>query len=263
MPKYSAVSREFHADQTWQHPRNYSFAAKEPLAPLVLAEVGQAAVAMPVAFVENAGQYQLVGVLSYAPGQNMFVTRAGQWLGNYVPVCFRVYPFRFIKPEAGKDAILCIDDESGLVTPASYGGEAFFDADGNPGTTLKGIIELLQHAESSRQVTGAAIEALAAAGLISEWPITVSGPEGPKKLGGLFRIDEAALNRLSDEAFVAFRKNQALPLAYAQLMSMTQVRQFTELQKQQQASPPAAALGGLDTIDKLLELPGGDTIRFK
>ena len=45
---------------------------------------------------------------------------------------------------------------------------------------------------------------------------------------GLYRIDEAALNALPDDAFLSLRKPGALPLAYAQLMSMSQ---FGKLQQ--------------------------------
>ena len=40
---------------------------------------------------------------------------------------------------------------------------------------------------------------------------------------GLYRIDEAALNALPDDAFMPLRKTGALPLAYAQLLSMNQL----------------------------------------
>ena len=40
---------------------------------------------------------------------------------------------------------------------------------------------------------------------------------------GLFCVDEAALNKLDDEDFLAARKAGGLALAYAQLLSMNQL----------------------------------------
>ena len=40
---------------------------------------------------------------------------------------------------------------------------------------------------------------------------------------GLFSVDEAALNKLDDEDFLALRKAGGLAIAYAQLFSMNQL----------------------------------------
>lgn len=53
--------------------------------------------------------------------------------------------------------------------------------------------------------------------------------QGERKLEGLFRVNEAALNALDNEAFLSVRKSGALPVAYAQLLSMQQLRVLGEL----------------------------------
>ena len=64
-----------------------------------------------------------------------------------------------------------------------------------------------------------AVSALAEAGVIQPWPIRIAAEENQREIGGLNRIDEAALNALSDDAFLKLRKSLALPIAYAQMLS--------------------------------------------
>jgi hypothetical protein len=55
MARFVAVSREAHAQKVWRRFANYQFAAKDALAPIVLAEVVHVGSWMPVVFVEEAG----------------------------------------------------------------------------------------------------------------------------------------------------------------------------------------------------------------
>ncbi|MBI4206911.1 MAG: SapC family protein [Betaproteobacteria bacterium] len=85
-------------------------------------------------------------------------------------------------------------------------------------------MDFLTKVEQNRAATAAACDALKARNLIVRWPITRKTDQGERKVEGLFRVDEAALNALDDEAFLSLRHSGALPTAYAQLLSMQQVR---------------------------------------
>jgi hypothetical protein len=65
------------------HLANYQFAAKEALASIVLAEVIHVGSWMPVVFIEEAGRYVLMAMMSSMPGHNLFVGPDGEWLGGY------------------------------------------------------------------------------------------------------------------------------------------------------------------------------------
>ena len=101
-------------------------------------------------------------------------------------------------------------------------------------------MEFLRHIEASRMTTDLAVASLAEAGVIEPWPLEVQ--VGEKKAGtkGLHRVNESALHGLDDDAFVKLRKTSALPLAYAQLMSMGQIARFDQLMRlrQQLAQAP-------------------------
>lgn len=220
-PKFIAISAENLSGKAWRRSPGYAFAAGETLIPLVVAELTQAVPAMPLGFIQSGLGFQLVAVTSPQPGANLFVAPDGRWLGAYVPAALRGYPFRLIKPQDRADSVLCIDEASGLVVEAGQ-GEAFFGEDGRPSKALSDVFEILSKAERSRVATQAAVDALAAANLIQPWLMGIKQGEQNIPLAGLYRTDEAALHALENEAFLTLRRSGALPLAYAQLLSMNQ-----------------------------------------
>jgi hypothetical protein len=84
-------------------------------------------------------------------------------------------------------------------------------------------VAFLRRIEEDRTKVDLAVAALAEAGVIKPWPLTVPVGNQNVTLSGFHRIDEAALNALGDEHFLKLRKASALAIAYAQLFSMGQV----------------------------------------
>lgn len=263
MTGYVAVTPEQHASKRWRAPSNFTFAAHDSVAPLVLAEIGAAAVAMPLAFIKNGEQFELVAVLAYTVGENVFVTPNGQWIGRYVPVVYRTRPFRFLRAENAPDSVLCVEEASELVSELGE-GEPFFAEGGEPSAALKANMELLQHAERSRQMTTGAVSALHGAGLIEEWPVTIQLPTGEEqRIGGLHRVNEAALAAATDDTYLQLRRTHAIPLAYAQLFSCGLLSQLAELAKfQSQAKIRAQSEARSSGEPPKLILPSDDIIRF-
>jgi hypothetical protein len=230
MPAYAVVSRQTHAGKGWRRYDGYGFAAGEALLPLVGAEFARAAVAMPIAFVGQDGVFRPMAVLSLVPGRNLFVGPDGKWLGGYVPAVLRGHPFALHRPAGSDQAVLCVDEASGLVVDAATpGAEPFFDADGAPAPPVKAVLDFLVQIDANRSATGRAVAALAAAEALTPWSLEVETPEGRKAVAGLFRVDEARLNALDGETFLGLRAAGALPLAYAQLLSMGQLSVFQTL----------------------------------
>jgi hypothetical protein len=100
------------------------------------------------------------------------------------------------------------------------------------------------------------VNALADAGLIMPWKINLKQGEKVVPVESLFCIDEAALNKLDDEDFLAVRKGGGLALAYAQLLSMKQFALLERLGKlrgqilaQQTANSEAANLTGFSLAE--------------
>ena len=263
MPQFATVSRERHAAKRWRRADGYGFAAGDTVVPVVGAELARLVLAMPIAFVEQAGRYQLVAVLSLTPERNMFVGPHGRWLGSYIPAWYRSYPFRLLMREGADGPVLGVDEDSKLVVDGAAAGEEFFDADGNPSKALKPAVDLLMEVERSRKGTQLAVSALAEAGVIQPWPIRLKTAQAERTIGGFYRIDEAALNALGDDAFVKLRQTSALPVAYAQMLSRGQLGVFEHLDKLQTqlAQPIIAKLP--ESIDSLFGKGDDDTVQFR
>jgi hypothetical protein len=157
--------------------------------------------------------------------------------------------------------VLCVDEDSGLVVDGNSAGEDFFGEDGNVSPALKPVLELVTQVERNRMATDLAVAALAEAGVIKPWQITIKSEQGEQPINGLHHVDEAAIAALPDEVFLKLRN--ALPIAYAQMFSTGQLGVFAQLARlhHQPAPPAVAALP--ESLDSLLERFGDDIIRFK
>ncbi|AWN35777.1 hypothetical protein DK427_08475 [Methylobacterium radiodurans] len=152
------VSRERHAHLRWKGFSSFAFAASTTLAPLAAAEISQAALALPLAFIERDGHWSMAAVLGLMPGQNLYVDAGGVWLGRYIPAALRGYPF-LIGARADSEPPPCIDASSGLVTPGE--GEPFFDEAGSLSPTVTQVMRFLEQTAQSEATLVDACETLA------------------------------------------------------------------------------------------------------
>jgi tetratricopeptide (TPR) repeat protein len=225
---FQMVSFERHAKQKWNWSPDYAFAARSAIAPLYAGELGSAVAAMPVAFVEASGRHTLAAVTSLFPDRNYFVGADGKWQGRYIPVFFRLFPFRLLPSTGGP--VLCIDEDSGALASVDQPGLSFFSPDGTPAPALQEVMDQFRKLAQIEQQTDAAIAALAKAGVIQPWPLKLAdGNGGVQDIAGLHRADEDVLNALGDAAFAALRRPLALAIAYGQLYSTNQMSLLAEL----------------------------------
>ncbi|MCD6008528.1 SapC family protein [Halomonas sp. IOP_31] len=229
MPQWIAISRTQHAEHHYQPRQGYRFAAEQPVASILLAELPKLLPHYALGFIQQGEQYQPVALLGLDGQTNLYVAPNGKWLGSYVPASLRGYPFTLANTEDGQTA-LCIAQDHLL---ESEQGEPLFDGEGRLNERVQQTLNFLQECEKSRQLTQQAAKALGDSGVIEPWPLQVERGEGqePLKVQGLYRINETALNELSAEAFASLRSHGALALAYGQLFSMHQLSQLTERAK--------------------------------
>ncbi len=263
-PEFQPVTPERHASQWWRPSSSYAWAAREVVVPLFGLELSRAVLAVPVAFMRQHDMFIPVAVLGLEPGVSLFVAADGRWTGSYVPAALRARPFALVALEDGRK-ILCVDEEAGRVAPRQESPEAqpFFAADGKLGTRVQEILAFLSAVEENRELTRKACAALEAHKVLAPWEITLQMEGGPRKVDGLYRVDEAALGQLRDESFLELRRAGALVVAYAQLISMAQLtalgqRASARLAALQQPKTPVTAAGDLD----LSFLERGGTLRF-
>ncbi len=245
MAQLTVISREQHSGKRWKRYSSYSFAAADGVAPLVVQELPRACVVLPTGFVAGDKGFQLVAVQGLQPGKNLWVAPNGRWLAPYVPAVYRGYPFVLANTEDGQ-RVLCLQDDSGL---SETEGEPFFDENGKPAKTVQDVLSFLGQLAENSALTARQCALLAEHGLIQPWKIKVKGEAGEQAIQGLYCVDEVALNALAPEAFEALRKGGALPLAYAQLLSMQHLSRLGRL-----ASHHAAAQEKLEPESGELDL---------
>jgi hypothetical protein len=263
MTKLVALAASTHAGKAWKRPENYGFAAQDAVVSITGQEFTQVVMAMPIAFIPQDDRFDAVAVMSLLPERNMFVGPSGQWLGGYVPATLRSFPFRTMPIQGSEGSALCVDEDSGLIVDADGKAESLFH-DGKLAASVEPIWKMLVEVDANRRKTAVAIAALQKAGLICPWNITVKLDGVDKTVDGLFRIDEAALNGLDDDAFLKLRRVGALPLAYIQMLSMAHLGVFAQLDRvQQQLTPKQAKPQPLaQSSGELFAMPSDGMIRF-
>lgn len=235
------ISQSEFGNKRFKRYDSYAFAAKDALAPLVLKELVRATMVMPIGFAKVQEAFVPVAVLGLGNGKNLFVAPDGRWVGRYVPAAYRGYPYVLANGPDDKQ-ILCFDDSSGLLSETE--GEPFFGEDGKPTQAINDILNFLTQLAVNRQATQRVCALLQEHGLVVPWPIKLKGKEGEpeRNLEGLFRIDEAAFNRLDEKSLYALHQGGALPVIYCQLLSMQHLPVLGELAKALEAAEQQAAL---------------------
>lgn len=256
MAMYVPVSRQQHSSKSWARPVNYQFAARDALCALVGAEIAAAATSYPIAFIKGDEAFQPVAILSYIPSTNLFLAANGNWVpGRYVPSVLRAYPFRLLPTPNKSSMTLCVDESSGLVHEGNE-GEPFFDEAGKVAETVASIAALLEAAARSNVSVGMALKSLAAAEVIVPWD---KGGSPGQATGNLYRVDEQRLRALDDATFSSLRSHNALAIAYAQLISMSNMELLPQLASARQKARQAASG---DTLSRILDGYAEQTLRF-
>ncbi|ARU01720.1 SapC family protein [Yoonia vestfoldensis] len=222
MPRYELITKSGFAAQAWRRYDNHAFAATDAVAPLLVQELAKACMSLPIAFLQQGDAFVPHAVQGLEAGRNLFVVN-GTWVGPYTPAAYRGYPFALAQGD-GDDLHLCIDMDSGLVGAGDGFDQPFFDDAGEAAQPVKDALNFLQQIHNNRAVTKRVCAALAAEDLFQPWPLKVQGPNGERRVDGLFRIDEARLNSLDADALARVQKAGGLPVAYCQLLSMGNIQ---------------------------------------
>lgn len=251
MPNIQTLSKEHHGQKFWKRAHDYLHTAKDVLCPLVAHEIPQACLSLPIAFAEVDDEFTLVAVLGLEPEKNLVMEPLGQWRGPYVPRVYRSFPFSLAL--SNEDRILCVDEEL-LVTEEGSDTELFFQGDGQPTQTVLRILEFLNtNFENSKQ-SASICRTLNELSLIEPWPLQVVIDNETKSVNGLFRINEDALDSLSQNELATLRDSRALLVIYSQLLSMSHMKSLVQLA--QHVVPPTVSELDFDLLDD------GGTISF-
>jgi hypothetical protein len=230
MTSWQAISRSEHEQARWRQRKDYEFAAEQQVVEVLLAELVNVLPHYVLGFIKAEDQYQLVAVLGLGSERNYFVGLDNKWMCSVIPAAFRGYPFILLTNSESAERVLCIDE--GYLSEDSN-DTAVFQEDGELDPSTAKVLDFLNKCDYNRGLTQKACDSLAEANIIEPWPLKIRAPDDEEAvpIEWLYRINEPALNSLSRSSLAGLRSSSALPLAYAQLFSMNQIKQFSERAK--------------------------------
>ena len=210
--------------------RNYAHVSDQNMTPILASEFIPASTNFPIVFVkqQETGKFKSVGLLGLDAGENL-VFANNKVLSNYIPVNIRRYPFA----AGGKvvdesEMILCIDENSALLNEKE--GVQIFDENGKPSQATQQVTKLLTDILAKDAATDIFIAFLVENDLLQPAEVTLKlGEEGDKQLNGLYKIDEEALNELSDDLVLTLYKRKYFAAIYAHLASLGQFNRLLQL----------------------------------
>lgn len=222
-----ALSASAHQALRYSPPSDYRFAAAELTCPVFISELSAIAREYPIVFPKSATQP--CALLGVEQGVNAYVAEDGQWLAHYIPSHIRRYPFVLAKAGEG-DAqqqryTIAFDAQSELLGEQ---GEPLFDPSGERAQVLRNVLKLLEGMEKEARQLIKITRALEDYGLLVETNMVVKRKgQADAGIQGVRMVDEKKLQALPLEAFDDLRKMSALPVIYAHLLSMANLRQGT------------------------------------
>ena len=161
-------------------------------------------------------------------GINVFLDEEGKMreANAYVPAYMRRYPFLLARIRPDSDELsLCFDPSSGAVGEFDE-GEPLFDGD-KPSQATNAILQFCEQFETAGQRTAAFVEELKKSGLLMDGEVAIQ-PEGadqPFVYRGFQMVDEEKLRELRGDELRKMNQNGMLPLIYAHLFSLPQIRE--------------------------------------
>jgi hypothetical protein len=210
--------------------RNYSHVSHQNMTPLLASEFLSASTNFPVVFVKQpeTGQFKSVGLLGLDEGENLIFSN-NKVRTNYIPVNIRRYPFAAgAKTADESEMILCIDNNSLLLNNKE--GVAIFDENGGPSAATQQVTSLLIDILAKDAATDIFIAFLVENDLLQPAEVKLTlGDEGKRQINGLYKVDEEALNELSDDEVLILYKRQYFAAIYAHLASLSQFERLLQL----------------------------------
>jgi hypothetical protein len=181
-----------------------------------------------------------IALMGLNEGVNVFFGEDGRPLDaqTYVPAYIRRYPFMLARLRPDSDELsLCFDPTAGAVGDFED-GEPLFDGD-QPSEATKAILQFCEQFEAAGLRTGAFMDDLTKSNLLIEGEVAIQpeGSEHPFIYRGFRMVDEEKLRDLRGDELRKMNQNGMLPILYAHLFSLSQVREVFGRQIQQGKAP--------------------------
>ena len=242
------LNATLHGNKKIHQVEKSPFIAQTHAIPITVDEFGLAQRNYPIVF--SIGENPIpIALMGLNEGINVFLDPDGRPIdtSTYIPAYIRRYPFLLARLNPETDELsLCFDPTSDAVGEFDD-GQPLFDGD-QPSDATKAILEFCEQFETAGQRTAAFMEDVKKSGLLMDGEVAIQ-PEGyqqPFIYRGFQMIDEEKLRELRGDELRKMNQNGMLPLLYAHLFSLAQMRdlfgrQLAQGKTPQQVPQPAPA----------------------
>ena len=239
------VNLQQHGDKRLKPIQSAPHIAQAHAVPVTVDEFALLQRYYPIVF--SAGDNPVpLALMGLNEGVNTFLDENGmQREPSYLPAYLRRYPFLLAQLNPASDELsLCYDPTSGAIGDGPE-GDAIFE-DGKPSARVTEILGFCEQFEAAGQRTGAFVADLVKSGLLMDGEVAIQpdGSEQPFIYRGFQMVDEEKLREMRGDELRKMNQNGMLPLIFAHLFSLAQIRDIFARQVQQGKGPltaPAAA----------------------
>jgi hypothetical protein len=181
-----------------------------------------------------------IALMGLNEGVNVFLDDNGRALDPniYIPAYLRRYPFMLARLRPDSDELsLCFDPSSGAIGDFPE-GEPLFEGE-QPSAATNAILEFCEQFEAAGLRTQAFIDDLVKTDLLMDGEVAIQpeGAEQPFVYRGFRMIDEEKVRNLRGDELRRMNQNGMLPLIFAHLFSLGQMRDVFARQMQQGKAP--------------------------
>lgn len=227
-----ALQNDKHRKLKITESADYARYKDQHLVPVIAQDFFTLGAEFPVVFVKDSSgeKFVPVAIMGLREGENLYC-QTGEWKAQVVPVRFNNAPFSIVRVDAEGDKLaVLIDEESPMLSETE--GTPLFEEDGTKSEYLEKKVEHLTNIAEQIVQTENICKIFKEKDLLATQQLQLQHRQDSPtyNIGGVFTIDEKKLNALSDEDFLDLRKQGMIPLIYAHLSSLQQLRRISEMQ---------------------------------
>ncbi|QPD00295.1 MULTISPECIES: SapC family protein [Qipengyuania] len=216
--------------------------AKQHAIPLTVDEFIQAQRHFPIVF--SSGDSPLpLALMGLNEGVNTFVDETGKLLEpTYIPAYVRRYPFMLARLRPDADELsLCFDPTADSVGEFDE-GQALFDGK-EPTEATRMVLDFCENFEQAGQRTQNFMNEIKEHDLLMDGEVAIQQGDNaqPFVYRGFQMIDQEKLRNMRGDQLRKWNENGLLPLLFAHLFSLEQMRIIFSRQVQQGTAPKANA----------------------
>ena len=226
------LAKDKHAKLRVIESGDYTRFQNQNLIPIVARDFFTLSVEFPLVFVRNqeTEEFMPVAIMGLREGQNLYCQQ-NPYPAQVIPLGFGNAPFAIAAADQQREQfVVMIDEDSSLLSESE--GEPLFGEDGEKTEYMESRVEGLVQAAQQREQTIQITKLLQEKDMLTTHQVQLQHrPDGQRySIEGIYTVNEEKLNELSDEDFLELRKLGLIPLIYAHLTSLQQLRRISERQ---------------------------------